>query len=259
MTELRDEINFIHVLPMNQENYRAIKIDSLWFIDSYQFMTGSLDSLVKQEVSVTKVKDLKIINQARGIKNRDGRICEKKRNFYLKKGLVPWQLCTEWSELIKKRKHLPLDKKYYWSDLNEEFPPEDDITRAGDFYKTFECDNIISFITYYCEMDVIQLAQVFMSFRRKIWDFARIDVLKFVGLASAAYVIFQKKSMCSIGMITDENMLSKVMNGIRGGLSFIGSTRIVDSCPTHNPFSHTMYIDANNLVRLDATFYVTIL
>ena len=104
MTELRDEINFIHVLPMNQENYRAIKIDSLWFIDSYQFMTGSLDSLVKQEVSVTKVKDLKIINQARGIKNRDGRICEKKRNFYLKKGLVPWQLCTEWSELIKKKK-----------------------------------------------------------------------------------------------------------------------------------------------------------
>ena len=101
MTELRDEINFIHVLPMNQENYRAIKIDSLWFIDSYQFMTGSLDSLVKQEVSVTKVKDLKIINQARGIKNRDGRICEKKRNFYLKKGLVPWQLVTEWSELIK--------------------------------------------------------------------------------------------------------------------------------------------------------------
>ena len=92
MTELRDEINFIHVLPMNQENYSAIKIDSLWFIDSYQFMTGSLDSLVKQEVSVTKVKDLKIINQARGIKNRDGRICEKKRNFYLKKGLVPWQL-----------------------------------------------------------------------------------------------------------------------------------------------------------------------
>ena len=96
---------------------------------------------------------------------------------------MPWLLVCEWSELIKKREHLPLDKKYYWSDLNEEYPPEDDITRAGDFYATFECDNIISFITTYCEMDVIQLAQVFISFRRKIWDFARIDVLKFIGLA----------------------------------------------------------------------------
>ena len=38
------------------------------------------------------------------------------------------------------------------------------------------------------------------------------------------------------------------MGGIRGGLSFIGSKRIVDSCPTHNPNSQTLYIDANNLV-----------
>ena len=183
MTELRDEINFIHVLPMNQKNYRAIKIDSLWFIDSFQFMQASLDSLVKQEVSVTKVEDLKIINQARAIKNPNGSINEKKRDFYLKKGLVPWPFVCEWSELIKKRKLLLIDKKHYWSDLNEEYPPEDDITRAGDFYTTFECDNIISFITTYCQMDVIQLAQVFTSFRRKIWDFARINVLKFVGLA----------------------------------------------------------------------------
>ena len=87
-----------------------------------------------------------------------------------------------------------------------------------------------------------------MSFRRKIWDFARIDVLKFVGLASAAYAIFQKKSKCSISMITDKSMLALVMGGIRGDLSFIGSKRIVDSCPTHNPHSQTMYIDANNLV-----------
>jgi hypothetical protein len=46
-----------------------------------------------------------------------------------------------------------------------------------------------------------------MNFRKKIWDFARIDVLKFVGLASAAYAIFQKKSKCEIGMVTDESML----------------------------------------------------
>ena len=90
-------------------------------------------------------------------------------------------------------------------------------------------------------MDVIQLAQIFMSFRRKVWDFARINVLKFVGLASAAYAIFQKKSKCSIGMITDKSMLALVMGGIRGGLSFIGSKRIVDLCPTHNPDSQTSH------------------
>ena len=78
MTELREEINFFHVLPLNQENYRAIKIDNQWFIDSFQFMQASLDALVKQEVSVTKLEDLKIINQARDILNPNGSINEKK-------------------------------------------------------------------------------------------------------------------------------------------------------------------------------------
>ena len=59
---------------------------------------------------------------------------------------------------------------------------------------------------------------------------------------------FKKKSKCQIGMVSDESMLSLIMGGIRGGLSFIGSKRIVDSCPTHNPNSQTLYIDANNLV-----------
>ena len=48
-------------------------------------MQAGLDALVKQEVSFTKLEDLKIVNQARGILNSNGSINEKKRNFYLKK------------------------------------------------------------------------------------------------------------------------------------------------------------------------------
>ena len=173
MTELKEEIKIFHVLLLNQENYCAMKIDNLWFIDSFQFMQASLDALLKQEVFVTKLEDLKIMNQARAILNPDGIINQKKRDFYLKKGLVPWSLVWYWRALIKKRKYLPLNKKYYYSDLNESYPPEEDINRADDFYTTFECDNLITFITAYCEMDFIQLAQTFMSFRRKVWDFAR--------------------------------------------------------------------------------------
>ena len=49
-------------------------------------------------------------------------------------------------------------------------------------------------------------------------------------------------------MITEPSMLALVMGGIRGGLSFIGSKRAIDSCPTHNPGSQTIYVDANNFV-----------
>ena len=96
-------------------------------------MQASLDLLVKQEVSITKLEDLKIINQARAILNPNGSINEEKRDFYLKKGLVPLSLVWHWEELIKERKYLPLNEKYYWSDVNESYPPQDNIKRAGDF------------------------------------------------------------------------------------------------------------------------------
>ena len=41
-------------------------------------MQAGLDALVKQEVSITKLEDLKIINQARAILNPDGSINENK-------------------------------------------------------------------------------------------------------------------------------------------------------------------------------------
>ena len=161
VTELKDKINFFHVLPLNQENYRAIKIDNLWFIDSFQFMQASLDALVKQEVTITKLEDLEIINQVHAILNPDGSINEKKRDFYLKKSLVPWSLVWHWEELIKKRKY---NEKYYWSDLNESYPPQKDIKRAGDFYTTFECNNLISFITVYTANDYRQTADKLLIF-----------------------------------------------------------------------------------------------
>ena len=88
-----------------------------------------------------------------------------------------------------------------------------------------------------------------------MWKFSRIHVTKFVGLASAAFAMFQKKSKCSISLMQDEGMMALIMSGIRGGHSFI-SERLIDTCPMHHPNSHMLYCDANNLVRKSAVFEV---
>ena len=85
----------------------------------------------------------------------------------------------------------------------------------------------------------------------KLFEFGGIDMAKFVGMPSAAFSIFLKKSECKIGLIEDEEMLSLFMNGIRGGMSFIGN-RIIDT-PLGGDY-HTLYIDANNLYGLCQTF-----
>ena len=85
----------------------------------------------------------------------------------------------------------------------------------------------------------------------KLFEFGGIDMAKFVGMPSAAFSIFLKKSECKIGLIEDEEMLSLFMNGIRGGMSFIGN-RIIDT-PLGGDY-HTIYIDANNLYGLCQTY-----
>ena len=93
------------------------------------------------------------------------------------------------------------------------------------------------------------MAEVFCAMRNHIWEWAEIDIAHFVGLPSAAFCVFKKLSGLKIGLITDPKMLSTIMGGIRGGLSFT-STRIIKACPQHDPNVHLIYCDANNLYGL---------
>ena len=78
----------------------------------------------------------------------------------------------------------------------------------------------------YCEADVIQLAQVFIDFRKTIFHWAGLDACHYVGLPSLAYDIFLKESSCSIELIRDKSMLQMVQSGIRGGLSFVNRRHV---------------------------------
>ena len=90
------------------------------------------------------------------------------------------------------------------------------------------------------------LAEVFCAMQNKIWQWAEIDIVHFVGLPSAAFCVFKKLSGLKIGLINDEKMLSTILGGVRGGLSFT-STRMIKACPTHDPNVHLIFCDANNL------------
>ena len=73
-----------------------------------------------------------------------------------------------------------------------------------------------------------------------IFSKKHIIYLKFFSFYfSAAFCCFQKKSNCQIGLIDNEEILSTVLQGIRGGLSFV-SNRILKSCPKHNPNMHSL-------------------
>ena len=54
-------------------------------------------------------------------------------------------------------------------------------SRSRALERTAKLPWILQYLMQYCECDVIQLAQVFHTFRMKIFDFAKIDIVKFIG------------------------------------------------------------------------------
>ena len=180
MVELKDRINYQFILPQNSETYRAISVDHFQFLDSYAFMASGLDGLMKDLTKTVKPEDMEVINSCRASLTED--ILDiSKRDLQLSKGLVPWSLVTDLDFLKIPRKKLPDKQKYYYSILTDSTPSKEEIQRASEYYQKYQCKNLLEYLMQYCETDVIQLAQVFHKFRMKIFKFAKIDVLKFVG------------------------------------------------------------------------------
>ena len=180
MVELKDDINYQFILPKNSETYRAITVDHFQFLDSYAFMASSLDSLMKDLTKTVKPEDMEVLNTCRASLTEDV-LDISKRDLQLTKGLVPWTLVTDHDFLKIPRKRLPDKQEYYYSILTDSMPSKEEIQKASEYYEKYQCKNLLEYIMQYCETDVVQLAQIFHKFRMKIFKFAKIDVLKFVG------------------------------------------------------------------------------
>ena len=181
MVELKDSINYQFILPQNSETYRAISVNNFQFLDSYAFMSASLDNLMKNLTKTVKPENMEVINNCRASLT-DEVLDISKRDLQLSKGLVPWSLVTDHDYLKIPRKKLPDKQEYYYSILTDSMPSKEEIEKASKYYQKYECKNLLEYLMQYCETDVVQLAQVFHKFRMKIFKFAKIDVLKFVFL-----------------------------------------------------------------------------
>ena len=157
------------VLPYNEEQYRAIYVNNFAFLDSYQFLFSSLDALMKDYVQRKEVDEMKIINKCR-LALKDGKFSTLRRNFLLRKGLVPWGLISGRKVLREKRDKLPENLKDYHSNLSNSTPTEEELQRAQEFYKEFNCQSLLDYLRIYCETDVIILAEIFSDIRNDIWQ-----------------------------------------------------------------------------------------
>ena len=125
------------------ENYVSVQIGCLRFLDSYRFLSSSLDKLVKS------LDNLPVMDE-NGFKDK----------LFKKKLAYPY----EYLNLDNFQEPLNLTKEDYWSTLTQSYPSDDDIKRTQELIEKNNITTGQELTMLYLKMDVLQLADVFENF-----------------------------------------------------------------------------------------------
>ena len=243
-------------IPSNEEKYisfsKEIKVGEyigkdgkphdvkreLRFIDSYKFMSSSLDSLAKN------LTDGQCKNVAQYYSG-------EKFTLIRRKGVYPY----DWVDSIAKFSETqlpPIDA--FYSKLNDEGISAEDYRHAQKVFKVFGCETFRDYHDIYNVSDVLILAGVFENFRDVCSENYGIDPAHHFTSPGLAWDAALKKTNINLELISDYDMLLMSQKGIRGGISMIsnryGVANNVYMNEMYDPSKESTYIqylDANNL------------
>ena len=204
------------------ENYVSIQVGCLRFLDSYRFLSSSLDKLVKSLDSLP-------------IMDENGFIDE----LFKKKLAYPY----EHFNLDNFDEPLNLTKDDYWSTLTQSYPSDDDIKRTQELIDKTNIKNGRELTMLYLKMDVLQLADVFENFVESSTREYKINPLYSYSLPGYTWKAGLKLTNIKLDFMKDKELLLLLENNIRGGISSVMGDRHVQSGEN----KQILYIDANNL------------
>ena len=213
---------------------------TLRFIDSFKFMSSSLDSLVN---------DL-----ARG--GSDRKVGAKPQffgfeNYSVKESTHTNIYMNSWDRF--KETTLPPASSFY-SKLNISGVSDQDYKHACKVWREFGIRDLGEYHDLYLRTDVILLANVFESFRKVCLDNYGLDPAHFYTAPGLAWKACLKKTGIRLDLLLDPDMLLMVERGIRGGITqsvhrwaaannpYMGS-----EYDSSKPTRYLQYLDVNNL------------
>ena len=232
----------IRIIAQNFEKYMTFSFGDFRFLDSFAFMSSSIDAL-----SANLLKDGKQ-NFKHTLKEE---IDEDQSNLLLKKGVYPYEYMDSFERFDETM--LPPKEKFY-SNLIECGITDNEYNHAIHVWNTFNIKNLGEYHDLYLKTDVLLLTDIFETFRNTAMKNYRLDPANgYFTLANYAWDAMLLKTGKEIDQIIDPDMYLMCEQGIRGGTSMIShryakaNNKYMTDYVEDYVTSYIIYLDANNL------------
>ena len=228
----------INAIPNNMEKYMAFMLGNhLTFIDSFQFMSSSLDELVSNL-------------PAEALKYTNKRFQKEKLNLMTRKGIYPYDYMDSFEKFNKTE--LPTKEEFY-SILNNEHISDEDYSHAQNVWNTFQLQTMGEYHNLYLKSDILLLADVFENFRKTCLQYYKLDPCHYFTSPGLSWDAMLKMTNIQLELMTDIDMFQFVEKALRGGVSYIANrygkanNKYMSEYDENKPSKYIMYLDANNL------------
>jgi hypothetical protein len=230
----------ITIIPNTTENVISFSITpknglEIRFVDSFRFMSSSLDSLAKN------LTDDKLVN----VRNH---FADYNLDLLKRKGVFCYDYLNDTEKL--KQTNLPPRKDFH-SKLYEANISKKEYRHAQKMWKEFQCKTLGEYSDLYLKLDVLLLADVFQAFRNVCTGAYNLDPAWYYTAPGLAWDAALRFTKVELDLIQNEDMLFMFERGIRGG--------VAQCCKRYakanNPYlggtvknqEYIAYLDANNL------------
>ena len=228
----------INAIPNNMEKYVAFMLGNhLTFIDSFQFMSSSLEKLV------SNLPDEEFKYTKESFQNKQFQLMKQK-------GVYPYDFMDSFEKFDKTE--LPSKEEFY-SILNDEHISDEDYQHAQTVWDTFKLKNMGEYHDLYLESDILLLADVFENFRKTCLQYYKLDPCHYFTSPGLSWDSMLRMTDIRLELMTDIDMFQFIQKGMRGGISYIANrygkanNKYMKTYDEESPSKYIMYIDANNL------------
>ena len=228
----------INCIPNNMEKYMAFMLGNhLVFLDSFQFMSSSLDNLIKN-----------LPDEA--FKYTKQEFKKEQFNLMKQKGIYPYDHMDCFDRFNETK--LP-EKQDFYSILNNEHISDEQYKHAQNVWDTFNLKTMGDYHDLYLKSDILLLADVFENFRKTCLQYYKLDPCHYFTSPRLSWDAMLKMTNIKLELMTDIDMFQFIEKGMRGGTSYIANrygeanNKYMKTYNEKAPSKYIMYLDANNL------------